>query len=58
MFAVAQIADGIGRLVCHVIGAILAKCQTGQPVADIGYSVVLLILVCWGVYVMVTRATG
>ena len=53
-----QIAEEIGRLVCHVIGAIFAECQTGQPVADIGYTVVLLLGACWGVYVMVTRATG
>ena len=53
-----QIADGIGRLVCHVIGSVYAECQTGQSVADVGYSVVLLILVCWGVYMLVTRATG
>jgi hypothetical protein len=53
---VTQIAEEIGRLVCHVIGAIFAECQTGQLVADIGYTVVLLLGPAGDV--MVTRATG
>ena len=53
-----QIADGIGRLVCTAIGGIYAECQTGQSVADIGYGMVLLIPLSWGVFLLISRATG
>jgi hypothetical protein len=58
MFAMTQIADGIGRLVCSAARMIVPQCQTGETVADVGYGVVLLILLSWGIYVLVNRATG
>ena len=58
MAAMAEIADGIGRMVCRVIGALVPQCQTGQSVADIGYAAVALILLSLGVSKFLGRAGG
>ena len=53
-----DIADGIGRLFCQVIWAFVPQCQTGESVANIGYGVVSLILLCLGVSRILKRAGG
>jgi hypothetical protein len=54
----AEIADGIGRFVCNVIGALMPQCRTGQSVANIGYALVALILLLLGVSRFIKRAGG
>jgi hypothetical protein len=58
MFAMTDIADGIGRLFCQAIWAFVPQCQTGESVANIGYGVVSLILLCVGVSRFLSRAGG
>ena len=57
-FGMAEIADGIGRFVCNVIGALMPQCRTGQSVANIGYGLVALILLFLGVSRFIKRAGG
>ena len=54
----AEIAGEIGRMVCHLIGALVPQCQTGQSVADIGYAAVALVLLSLGVSRFLSRAGG
>jgi hypothetical protein len=58
MFAMTDIADGIGRLFCQAIWAFVPQCQTGESVAKIGYGAASLILLCLGVSRFLKRAGG
>jgi hypothetical protein len=54
----AEIADGVGRVVCQVIWAFVPQCQTGESVAKIGYGLLALILLSVGVSRFLSRAGG
>ncbi len=54
----AEIAEGVGRMVCQVIWAWVPQCQTGQSVANIAYGTVALILLSLGISRFLGRAGG
>jgi hypothetical protein len=58
MAVMAEIADGVGRMVCRLIWAMVPQCQTGQSLANIGYGVVALVLLSFGISRFLSRAGG
>jgi hypothetical protein len=54
----AEIANGVGRVMCQAIWAFVPQCQTGQSVANIGYGALALILLSLGVSRFISRAGG
>jgi hypothetical protein len=58
MAAMSEIADGVGRMVCQVVWALVPQCQTGQSVANIGYGALALILLSLAVSRFLSRAGG
>lgn len=54
----AEIADGVGRMVCLVVWAFVPQCVSGESVAKIGYGLLALILLTIGVSSFLSRAGG
>jgi len=54
----AEIADGVGRLVCLVVWAFVPQCVTGESVARIGYGLLGLLVLTFGVSSFLRRAGG
>jgi hypothetical protein len=40
-----SIADHFGRVGCAIVGGVIARCQTGQSVAVLGYGVVAIVAI-------------
>jgi hypothetical protein len=53
--AMAEIANAIGRTTCVVIGSLVRQCQTGEPVANVGYGAAALIILVCGVVAFLNR---